>query len=255
MKIIDEKGRLFGRINIIDFTIVLFLLSLLPLFYFGYRIFHIPPPHRIIEQEIFCKFNKVDPKIVKIVKVGDKQINATTGNTDAEIMQIICIEPYFYVIKGANGTMMIKQDSLLKQVWVKLKIRGELKSGELFYHGNSIYPGANITFSTDKYSLQGTVQHEAAQINIDIEDKLDSQPPKQEVVKKVAAEPPQAKKGEPLEAIFKSRLNSLESNLEDRINNLHEVMRKKMDALDNKLDIILSSPKIKKLIRKGKKGK
>lgn len=38
MKIIDEKGRLFSKINIIDLLAVLFLLSLTPMVYFSYRI-------------------------------------------------------------------------------------------------------------------------------------------------------------------------------------------------------------------------
>lgn len=32
MKIIDEKGRLFGKINVIDFLVILFVVSLLPMF-------------------------------------------------------------------------------------------------------------------------------------------------------------------------------------------------------------------------------
>lgn len=46
MKIIDEKGRLFGKINLIDFLAVLFLLSLTPMFYFGYKIYSKKPPKR-----------------------------------------------------------------------------------------------------------------------------------------------------------------------------------------------------------------
>lgn len=38
MKIIDGKGRLFSKINIIDLLVILFLLSITPMFYFGYRI-------------------------------------------------------------------------------------------------------------------------------------------------------------------------------------------------------------------------
>ncbi len=36
MKIVDEKGRLFGKINVIDFLVVLFLACLIAMFYFGY---------------------------------------------------------------------------------------------------------------------------------------------------------------------------------------------------------------------------
>lgn len=44
--LIDEKGRLFGKINIIDFTVGLFLLCLLPMFWFGYKLMTkpLPPP-------------------------------------------------------------------------------------------------------------------------------------------------------------------------------------------------------------------
>lgn len=39
MKIIDDKGRLFGKINVIDFLALLFLLCLTPMFYFGYKLY------------------------------------------------------------------------------------------------------------------------------------------------------------------------------------------------------------------------
>jgi len=38
MKIIDNTGRIFGRLNIIDAMVLLFLLCLTPMFYFGYKI-------------------------------------------------------------------------------------------------------------------------------------------------------------------------------------------------------------------------
>ncbi len=44
LKIIDNQGRLFGKINIIDFIVLIFLLCLTPMFYFGYKIFIKKPP-------------------------------------------------------------------------------------------------------------------------------------------------------------------------------------------------------------------
>ena len=43
MKIIDERGMLFGKVNIIDFIVVLFLLCLTPMVYFGYKIMQKEP--------------------------------------------------------------------------------------------------------------------------------------------------------------------------------------------------------------------
>lgn len=44
MKILDERGRLFGFINLFDLFVFVFLLSLTPIFYFGYKILNAPRP-------------------------------------------------------------------------------------------------------------------------------------------------------------------------------------------------------------------
>jgi hypothetical protein len=51
MRPIDDRGRLFGRINIIDATIVAFLLVLLPIVYTASRLFRVPKP----------EFERVEP--------------------------------------------------------------------------------------------------------------------------------------------------------------------------------------------------
>jgi len=38
MKLIDEKGRIFGKVNIIDALVVLFVIGLIPIFIWGYRL-------------------------------------------------------------------------------------------------------------------------------------------------------------------------------------------------------------------------
>ena len=44
MAIIDERGALFGRFNVIDATVALFVVVLVPMGYVAYRAFRIPPP-------------------------------------------------------------------------------------------------------------------------------------------------------------------------------------------------------------------
>ncbi len=42
--LINDKGMMFGnRINIIDFLVVIFILSLMPMFWSGWKIFNKPP--------------------------------------------------------------------------------------------------------------------------------------------------------------------------------------------------------------------
>ena len=47
--LIDEKGKIFGKINIIDLGVIIFILSLVPMIYFGYKIFIKQPV--VLDQE------------------------------------------------------------------------------------------------------------------------------------------------------------------------------------------------------------
>ena len=44
MPVIDERGRLFGTINLIDLGVILCAAVLMPLAYGAYVLFHTPPP-------------------------------------------------------------------------------------------------------------------------------------------------------------------------------------------------------------------
>lgn len=54
MKIIDKNGRLFGKINIIDFFLLVLLISTIPAFYYGHKVMtaksmHAPLPLPAVE--------------------------------------------------------------------------------------------------------------------------------------------------------------------------------------------------------------
>ena len=58
MRIIDDKGMLFSRINIIDFLVLLFILCLTPMFYFGWKI--MTKPTVVVEKPPTIQLDKAD---------------------------------------------------------------------------------------------------------------------------------------------------------------------------------------------------
>src|SRR5712691_7496914 len=44
MSIVDDNGRLFGRINLIDAALLLFVIGLIPIGVVAFRVFRVPPP-------------------------------------------------------------------------------------------------------------------------------------------------------------------------------------------------------------------
>lgn len=158
MKIIDEKGRLFGKINIIDFFVIVFLLCLMPMFYFGYRILAKKPPiempeeKEFVELEIDCRFIKLEPEILKFISVGDKELDEN-GETIGEIIGLGEVKPYTYEFIIGEEKEIIKKASDLKQLPARLKLRVVVKENRIYYKGREIKIGSPLEFKTEKYTL------------------------------------------------------------------------------------------------------
>lgn len=162
MRLIDQKGMLLGRINIIDFLVIVFLISIAPMFYSGYKIFKNNPNIKIqtrqetkkqfVEIELDSTFIKLKPEVAKIIAVGDKQFD-DSGKPIGEIIEVGKISPHLDEFSIGTVGRMVKEDLIMKQVPVKLRIKAENREGDLYY-GNShsqIVNNLPSEFITDKY--------------------------------------------------------------------------------------------------------
>lgn len=173
MRIIDERGMLFGKINIIDFLVIIFLFGLTPFFYFGYKIFVKKPPvniqevvvprevvseelnKNIIEIELPFDLVKLTPGIVKLISLGDKEFD-DKGQDIAEIIHLDKFEPQVYRIDLGSGQDqdLLKKDPILQHVLATLKIKAELKQNNIYYKDKQIVIDNPINFRTDKYQVE-----------------------------------------------------------------------------------------------------
>lgn len=155
MKIIDEKGKLFGKINVIDFLVILFLLCLTPMFYFGYKIFREKPvePKVYTEIEINCKFIKVKPEVLRLIAIGDKEID-NEGRQIGEIVWIGKAQPFNNIFVIGSEEKIIIEDLVLKQLSVKLKLTAEVKGNNLYYNDQQIMVNLPFKFKSNKYIVQ-----------------------------------------------------------------------------------------------------
>lgn len=160
MKIIDEKARLFGKINVIDFFALLFLISLLPMFYFGYKIFTKKPekilePNKFIEVEINAKFIKVEPKVLRLISEKDKEVDEK-GMVIGEIISLGEPKPYEYKF-DLRGEEVNKIDPILKGIPAKLRVMAKAIDDGLYYKNKRIIINSPIDFKTGEYSVQAIV--------------------------------------------------------------------------------------------------
>ncbi|UCD55448.1 MAG: DUF4330 family protein [Candidatus Omnitrophota bacterium] len=88
MKIIDEKGRLLGKINIVDFSIILLFLIIIPAFFYIYDVLGKKPtrvPHTWVKVEVVTF---IIPEIAELFKPGDLSYDAF-GDPDGRLLKIL----------------------------------------------------------------------------------------------------------------------------------------------------------------------
>ena len=159
MRIIDEKGRLFSKINIIDFLAIIFLLSLTPMFYFGYKFFNKKPPKseaakiEFIKITIKGRFIKLSPEITGSIFLGDKEFDKD-GELIGEIVNLGQFSPYVREIEIGQEKKLINKNSNLRQIDVIFKINAEVRDKNIYYKDKQILEGGTLVFSTGKYSIE-----------------------------------------------------------------------------------------------------
>ncbi|MDP3786216.1 MAG: DUF4330 family protein [Candidatus Omnitrophota bacterium] len=141
MKIIDEKGRIFGRINVIDFLVILFLLLLIPMLYFGSKLLiHMEPVVEKKTRIIQVKFLNIIPEIDRVLKIGDIDVDGGRGRLEA----ILSNRP-------------TNTDSSNRDILALVKISYDEKAGTLSYKQVPVRIGSPFSFTTDFYGVSGMV--------------------------------------------------------------------------------------------------
>lgn len=159
MKILDEKGRLFGKINLIDFLVIMLLVLSVPMLYFGYKILIKKPTPEVkhvgefVEIELDCRFEKVKPEALKHISVGDQELNEF-GQVVGKIMSLGQTESYNYSLSLGEGQKLIYEDPTLKQIEARLRLKAEVTpNNQIYYNDVLITSGKYFRFKTDKYNI------------------------------------------------------------------------------------------------------
>ncbi|MDD5270716.1 MAG: DUF4330 domain-containing protein [Candidatus Omnitrophica bacterium] len=158
MKMIDEKGRIFGKVNIIDFIFVVLLLSMIPVFYYGNRLTEVKKPAEKKYEKVIAEimFLKIMPELASVLKEGD--INKGAGGKAAGVLKrIISSENNRFAALGNNDQVVIMEDPTTRDIRASFELNCTNNNGALDFEGYSVRIGSNIVFKTDFYSMQGIV--------------------------------------------------------------------------------------------------
>lgn len=171
MVIIDKSGRIFGKINILDFFALLFLAGLIPAAGFVIKVVNLKPPlpdaqifpqnpepdeNKITEETIEimadCLFEESSSVSINALAVGDKEINAK-GETVAEIISLGKARSNLFRYNVNSDGRLLKDTAPQNQMFVLLKLKTTAKVDFLYFKGQPLFHGSLIVFETKKYTV------------------------------------------------------------------------------------------------------
>lgn len=153
MKIINEKGKLFGIINIVDFIII--LLILLVAIGATYKISDntASTVNKTVEFKILIPCTR--PELAEAISVGDKMV-ANNSYTDVVIKDIET-KPGFSVNLNSEGQKVTAYDPYLIDIYVTNEGQTNISSATLTIGGQEVRVGKKYFVKSLDYEFEGVV--------------------------------------------------------------------------------------------------
>lgn len=162
MKLIDDKGKIFGLINIIDLTVILLILLVAAGAYYKLNSDQggIAAAKEI---EFTVMVPCVRPKLAETVQVGDKMVAG--DSYQAVTVKSVEVKPAFGVYTSSDGSRVETTDPYLKDIFVVLEGKTVISGATINMGGQEIRVGREYYVKSLTYEHKGTI------MDITIKDK------------------------------------------------------------------------------------
>jgi hypothetical protein len=150
MPLLDNKGRLFGKVNIFDLLVILILVLVVAFFLYKYAF----QPQVDFAQDCFITlvWSNVEPDVTKWVQVGDRATDGK-GNTVLEVAEVT-IRPARVPVTTSDGQMLVVEHPHLKSVFIKAHAPKIAKTGIFELKGQELKIGINVIVQMDSPVLE-----------------------------------------------------------------------------------------------------
>jgi hypothetical protein len=153
MRIIDAKGRIFGKVNIIDLLVIIFLISSLPIIYSKSQSRQQPTKSESIQFEIAAKIIKLSLDSANALSVGDKEYSQD-GAVIAEIISLGKIKPYVrrVMLDPESGQDIYDPEFFERSAHIRL--RTQINKDHCYYKGSLVRYNYPLYFIFNNKSYQ-----------------------------------------------------------------------------------------------------
>ncbi|NLX76625.1 MAG: DUF4330 domain-containing protein [Clostridiaceae bacterium] len=155
MKILDNKGRLFGIINIIDLFVLLLVAAVVAggIWYFSRKDTTEPVPTEVYQVTIKCA--GLDEKVADYLHVGDR-LYYSGGFTDVAITGVT-VEPAKIDVVRDDGTITVSTHPELKDIYVTVKVTSKPDDPMLWIGQLHATVGKELVLKTQYVEVPGVI--------------------------------------------------------------------------------------------------
>jgi hypothetical protein len=162
-RIVDSRGRLFGKINLIDLAV---LIGLLLIGLEGYRLLFekekAPPPkvHALEERRSVLVTIEIPNKPLwfnRAIAVGDKETDEQ--NQPVGIILGKETSPAKYLVLGPEGDTLLLGNPNREDIFLKVKLEATVVKGDLLFKNVKLKIGNRISLETRTLSLEGVIMN------------------------------------------------------------------------------------------------
>lgn len=158
MKLIDEKGRLLGKINLIDLVViflVIFLITAVAYKLLGPKIAVSPEASGEVTAVIKCTLRSEN--VARSLPNGTLLIY---GNTyiDGAAIEEVSYMPADYITVDSQGNVHLVKHPVLKDIFITIKAQANTKASILKIGTQELCLGKKFTVKTHIVEIDGTVE-------------------------------------------------------------------------------------------------
>ncbi|NLU11078.1 MAG: DUF4330 domain-containing protein [Tepidanaerobacter acetatoxydans] len=154
MSLIDNKGRIFGLINIIDLLVILLIIAIVGRF--GTKAHQKSAGAVTKNIEVVLHVKEVRDATVDVVKVGDI-VKETKTNAVLGKVTNIEVKPSETLVETADGRVVVYPNPVYKDMLITLVGSGSAGDNAIVLGSNEIRVGTSLQLKTNLYSVTSTV--------------------------------------------------------------------------------------------------
>ncbi len=158
MRLIDEKGRFLGKINLIDLVVIFLLIFLVTAVCYrllGPKIATSPAAKGEVTALIKCTLRP--ESVAKAVPKGNLLIYGTTYIDDAKIADVSYL-PADYITVDSQGNVHLVKHPVLKDIFITIRAQVNTNASILKVGTQELCLGKKFTVKTHTIELDGTVE-------------------------------------------------------------------------------------------------